>query len=122
MENEDVIRHQEETLTELVENNPKSISACVIEDALDYHSIESFFTDLLSHGCSSGIVSRLIYYEDTHQFYDDHYEEIEGIRSQIVDMGIELQWPDGDLKNHLAWLAYEETARHIAFNVLELEI
>ncbi len=68
------------------------------------------------------MISHLIYYEDTRQFFDEHYHEIEAIRHDIMEMGIKLECPDGDLKNHLAWLAYEETARHIAYNLLELEI
>lgn len=66
------------------------------------------------------MINRLIYYQDTHQFYDEHYAEIEDIRHQIAEIGITLDWPDGDLKNHLAWLAYEEAARHIAFHHLKL--
>ena len=50
----------------------------VIEEALDYETddeIKSFFTDLLAHGCVSGMVGNLIYYTDTHAFYGNPPEK-----------------------------------------------
>lgn len=66
------------------------------------------------------MVRKLIYSRDTHRFFDRYYCEIEAIRLEIMDMDIPLQWPQGDLKNALAWLAYEATARSIALNDLRL--
>ena len=37
---------------------------------------EGFFDDLFRCGCQSGFISSLIYYADTHAFYDKHYYEI----------------------------------------------
>jgi hypothetical protein len=31
------------------------------------------------------MVNSMIYYEDTHKFYDKHYDEIEEIRSKLKD-------------------------------------
>ena len=39
------------------------------------------------------MVSSLIYYKDTHEFYDKHYNEIEDIRCQLEDDGIEVNLP-----------------------------
>jgi hypothetical protein len=36
------------------------------------------------------MVSSLIHYKDTHEFYEKHYQEIEDIRCQIKDDGITL--------------------------------
>ena len=56
------------------------------------------------------MVGSLIYYHETHAFFDEHYHEIEEIRHQIQDdIGLVLE-TDGDLKNHLAWLAFEHRA------------
>lgn len=57
----------------------------VINYILEYYSksdddIKSFFSDLMSNGCESGMINNLIYYTDTHKFYDKYYDEIEKIR------------------------------------------
>ena len=80
------------------------------QEALDYDNPKAFFEDLAQHGCISGMVGSLIYYHETHAFFDKHYHEIEEIRHQIQDdIGLALEAHD-DLKNHLAWLAFEHRA------------
>lgn len=91
-----------------------SIKVRVIDEALESGCIRSFFEDLLRYGCSSGMVSSLIYYADTHEFYDTYYSEIEDIRLQIEsEMGEPLKI-EGDLKNTLAWTAFEWEAYNLA--------
>lgn len=107
-------------LQDIIENMSGTISAEVAQEALSYESIENFFSDLLQHGCVSGMIGSLIYYQDTHRFFDKHYSEIEEIRYELEEsFGTPLQ-PNGDLKNWFAWLAFEETAREIA-DELEIE-
>jgi hypothetical protein len=68
---------------------------------------------LIEHGCVSGWDGSLIYYEDTHDFFEEHYDEIEVLREQWVEQtGQDLQI-SGDLKNYLAWFGFEQTAWHI---------
>jgi len=99
------------------------IGAEVAREALKYSScdneIKAFFSDLLRHGCQSGMIGGLIYYTDTKKFYDKFYDEIEDIRENIRKELGPVQ-PKGDLKNWYAWLGFEETARKIA-SELELE-
>lgn len=38
----------------------------------------------------SGMVGSLIYYRDTHKFFDTHYAEIEEIRQLFMDEEIHL--------------------------------
>ena len=81
--------------------------------------IPNFFNDLLSHGCISGMIPELVYYNDTHRFYDYYYHEIEEIRERHekeMDHPIVIQ---GDLKNFFAWFAFEWVAREV---VAELNI
>ena len=109
-------------LKNIIKNRPGTLRAEVAKEALEhsYENVESFFTDLLQHGCISGMVGRLIYYSDTHKFYDKYYNEIEEIRYELEEsLGESLQ-PKGDLKNWFAWLGFEETARKIA-EELEIE-
>ena len=103
-------------LKNVIKEKPVSLEAEVAVEAIEYgcQDITSFFSDLLRHGCQSGMIGKLIYYSDTHAFYDKYYNDIEEIRCELEDsLGEPLQ-PKGDLKNWYAWLAFEETARTIA--------
>ncbi len=101
-------------LQTIIENEPHSIKAFVADEALEYHDIEDFFSDLQQYGCISGMISPLIYYTDTHQFFDDFYDEIEQLRQETEDsLGKPIKIT-GDLKNTLAWFAFEETAYQLA--------
>jgi len=102
-------------LKEIIENEPASIKAYVATEALDYGaSLKSFFHDVTSYGCVNGTVSSLIYYRDTHQFFDIYYEEIEELRREFEEAtGVSLELKH-DLKNQLAWFAFEQTAFQLA--------
>jgi hypothetical protein len=87
---------------------------CVIDYAIDecdnYDTIKDWFEDLGTHGCISGMIGSLIYYSDTHKFFDTYYEDIMDL---IVEFRSEAGvMPDfnSDLKNDYAWFAFEETA------------
>jgi len=98
------------TLTSLQADNPDSILAIVASDALDDYSPLSFLEGVTQHGCVSGWVSRLVYYSDTHAFFDTHYDEIHDMISDYRDnTGLDLVHT-GDLKNFYTWFAYEQTA------------
>lgn len=56
----------------------------------------------------------MIYYCDTHAFFDEHYDEIEGIRHYFTDEEIHPSMISGDLKNFYAWMAFEEVAYQMA--------
>lgn len=107
-------RRLEEELKAIIKTSPYSIKACVAQEALDYDTLTGFFSDLLQHGCQSGMVGSLIYYCDTHKFYDTHYSNIEDIRYELEQSLGEALKPNGDLKNWYAWLGFEETARQLA--------
>lgn len=102
-------------LKQIIKNDPHSLRAEVAREALLYGGeIETFFSDLLNHGCQSGMIGSLIYYTDTHKFYDRHYYEIENLREELEEEFGEPLRPKGDLKNWYAWMAFEETARSVA--------
>lgn len=48
----------------------------VIECWSEYSDKSGIFTDVLYHGCQSGIVGELIYYTDTVRFYKQYRSEI----------------------------------------------
>lgn len=52
----------------------------------DYNNIEDIFNDLFTGGCESGIVTNLIYYDDTLNFYNKHKYEIEIFIDEILEI------------------------------------
>ncbi|MFN4247922.1 MAG: hypothetical protein ACK4EY_09360 [Flavipsychrobacter sp.] len=107
-------RRLTEELKSIIQTAPQSLKAVVAQEALDYDTVTGFFTDLLQHGCQSGMIGQLIYYSDTHQFYDTHYNEIEDLRYDLEQSLGEALKPQSDLKNWYAWFGFEETARQVA--------
>lgn len=108
-------------LQEIIQSKPNSLKATVANEGLDHEDIACFFSDLLQHGCISGMVGSLIYYTDTHKFFDTHYDEIEALRSEYQDNIGEPLEIKNNLKNFLAWFAFEETAYQMALE-LGLEV
>lgn len=68
------------------------------------------------------MVSCLVYYADTHAFFDRHYPEVEELRLETEESLGEPLRIKYDLKNSLAWFAFEETALLIAREHLQLEL
>lgn len=112
------------TLMEIANQKEDSIKKAVADEVIIHaetdEEVINFFKDLQTHGCQSGMVSTLIYYRDTHAFFDTHYDEIMDLRQDYKDscgIDIPIQY---DLKNTLAWFAFEEVAYQLA-NELEIE-
>lgn len=105
-----------QTLNRIIEDEPNSIRAYVAHEALNYHNDNpaQMFADLSRCGCQCGTIGSLIYYCDTHAFFDNYYDEIDELREQYEDEIGEPPQINGDLKNWLAWFAFEETAFRLA--------
>lgn len=113
----------------LEDQSENGLKGEVLSDLEEYETFEeaiSYLNDVM-HGCSSGIVSRLIYYVDTIKFYDDNEDEIENLIENYTDdfghknrfefigslNGADNIGDIGQEKNLLSWFAYEETARRL---------
>lgn len=98
--------------------------------------IENYMKDVLQHGCVSGMVSELIYYRDTVEFFDKYKKDILNILKDDMNMnGISSpaeffgdKWDNDDPfaeeehnQNLLAWYSFEQTVYNLA-NQLELDI
>lgn len=106
----------ENKLQAIADTQGISIEKEVALEALkdEYDSPLEFFSLLFKIGCVSGMVNSLIWYTDTHAFFDTHYDQIEELRSYFEDeMGGRIKII-GDLKNTLAWFAFEEVAYTMA--------
>jgi helix-turn-helix protein len=84
-----------------------------VKEIIEENGGKSFAQDVVTHGCVSGIVTELIYYSDTHKWFDTHYSDIMELVEEYEEMlGEKLQW-QGDMKNWFAWFSFEETARQL---------
>lgn len=107
------------------ENEGQRIASLVLQDMFDksertkqtnkdfVDSLKDSFSDLLHYGSNNGSIARLIYYKDTHAFFDTHYDEIEELRNEheTFDEPIII---NGDLKDYMARFGYETVARKLA--------
>ena len=91
------------------------IAAAVVQEAQKDTEISTveWLRRLIEHGCVTGWDSSLIYYADTHDFFDEHYDEIEELREAWIDQTGQDLHIEGDLKNYLAWFGFEQTAWNI---------
>lgn len=115
-------------------NRPRSrlLAACkrICKNHIsEYDSPDAFFKDLSSGGCASGMISELVYYHSTLDFYNKHKKEIQELLLATMDeRGVknpsELfgdKWDKEDFfanetnnQNLLAWFSFEEMAYHVA--------
>ena len=108
-------------LERIKESTDNELEKWVIEEIIDGREsdeeIKTFFEDLRVSGCKGGMISELIYYSDTHKFFDEFQGEIEELKEEMEDsMGEPLQIK-GDVKNWLAWFGFEEMAFKIENNI-----
>ena len=115
----------------------KYVVNSIIKDAANYYGnfierVKSRVEDV-QHGCSTGIVSGLIYYTDTIAFYKKYKTKINALLYEILeDTGLSIQELFGHNfnkkdplciepfnQNLLAWFGYEEINNKIAY-ILEL--
>lgn len=89
----------------------RKVTGMLVNMIKDYDNPSNLWEDL-SHGCSSGIVSELIYYTDTHKFAKRYIEDILELKAKLEeDLGEPITAKDDQL-NWLAWFGFEETARN----------
>ncbi len=124
-DSEDTLKQQLKTIYDDTDNDLVKYVIDEILDAKVYETdeeIEGFFKDLQHGGCQSGFIGSLIYYSDTHKFYDKYYHEIEELRIEMEDnTGETINIGSDDYKNKMAWFAFEETAYNL-INQIGLEI
>jgi len=95
-----------------------TIKAQVLEDA---DGDVSYVKDAAERGCIGGNCAELVYYVDTEAFYNKHANEIDEILEDIEDQqgepyditGSMKRLNQTNLRNFLAWLAYEIKAQEI---------
>lgn len=112
---------QKETLETLAKDS--DIKSVVAKDALDNgDEAITYLTNVCNHGGVSGSIRGLVYYADTHAFYNAHADECDEVLESIEDnTGEGFKFNGQDVRNTLAWLAYEEKAREV-LSMLDIEL
>lgn len=102
----------------------KEVCRYILDEWSDYTDKKAVFTDVLYHGCQSGIVGSLIYCTDTVAFYKRHREQetMDECGSYNPSDLFGDKWDKEDPlvldtynQNRLAWFGFEETMRKIAY-------
>jgi hypothetical protein len=84
------------------------------------YTMEQVISDILNHGCVSGIVGELMYYYQTKEFFNRHKEEINELAQELSEdiygdkYSIYHNLNGGCSKNNMAWFGFEEMTRQIA--------
>lgn len=107
-----------------------------IDESSNYTSVDELLKsmeDLQEHGCISGMINELMYYDDTSKFFDEYKDEINEIVSDLtqnLDFSLEGLFGsnfdkndpliiDYYNKNLLAWFSFEEVSNKIYEEVKE---
>lgn len=114
----------------------KEVLQYIIDEWGDYDDKKAIVLDVLDHGCESGVVSSLIYYDDTTRFYSAHKGEINELLYNVMqNCGIHdlkeffgRRYDEEDPlclyatnQNLLAWFGFEEALRNVGNKFEELE-
>ena len=89
--------------------------------------------DDISHGLVTGIVSSLVYYSDTVEFFEKYYDEIYDYIDYLAEAGLEpleaiknseteteILMGTDTVKNRIVWMVYEEIAYEFGNAIEEL--
>lgn len=91
----------------------------IILDNIEFYENEKgFLEDVMNYGCASGIVSELVYFNDTKCFFIKHMKEIFDIYNELKD---NLSSDFEVNANNLSWLAFEYMVNEIYNEVETIE-
>ena len=100
----------------------KATAGTIRADIIDHAEGEiSYIKDVAEHGCIGGNCSGLVYTSDCEEYYNKHADEIDELLETLAEeMGESYditanmkRLGQTNLRNFLAWLAYEVNAQEI---------
>ena len=111
-------------LNSMLENSESELKKAVLESLIDKaeecetnEEIITMVNNILTYGCASGIVSDMIYYNDTESFFDTHSEEIFDLLNESIAEGLTDANNMDFSKNNLSWWAYEVITSQILYEL-----
>lgn len=140
---EKIDEEENEALDELIEEwkdkNPlyERVIDEIVDDSENYDGTKleriKLRLDDISHGLVTGIVSSLVYYSDTVEFFEKYYDEIYDYIDYLVEAGLEpleaiknseteteILMGTDTVKNRIVWMVYEEIAYEFGNAIEEL--
>ena len=95
-----------------MKNLKNNVMEILVDMQYEGYELENVITDVLNHGCASGIVGALTYYSQTRKFFIDNMDEIFDLYNEYIQefggIGFDIDF------NSLSWFAFEEITRIIA--------
>ena len=88
----------------------------------DYDNMEDIFNDLFSGGCQSGLVTDLIYYDDTVAFYNKYEDQIKIFLDEYLEIEDVESWDGLQELSEMFPQLYDADTRHIKAEEEVLEI
>jgi hypothetical protein len=82
----------------------------------------SYLENVVENGCQSGTCNNLIFTADAHDFYNEFTKECEDIFHEYErETGEAFKFGGRDMRNTLAWMAYEKRSRNLLDILEEVE-
>ena len=111
-------------LNSMLENSESKLKKAVLkslinkaEECVSNEEIISMVNDVITKGCSSGIVLDMMFYRATERFFDTHSEEIFDLLNESIAEGLTDANNINFSKNNLAWWAYETITSQVLFEL-----
>lgn len=104
-------------IKKLLADSTNELEKDILQDLADEENPEQYIRDLLTHGCVSGMVGKLIYYTDTKKYFSKFMDEIEELKNEAEEMQGEPLKIGSPIYNWLAWFGYEEMIRQVAYKL-----
>jgi hypothetical protein len=101
-----------------MKNLKNNVMEILVDMQCEGYELQDVITDVLNHGCASGIVGALTYYYQTKEFFIEHMEDIFELYNEHKFIYGEINF-DLDF-NSLSRFAFEEVTRQIA-NEMEID-
>ena len=102
----------------------KDVCKYILNEWDNYENKKDIFSDVLNHGCSTGIVGHLIYYSDILKYLAKHGKEINDLMSGYACSPKEIfgeKWNDDDPlareyhnSSLIAWFGFEEAMYRVS--------
>lgn len=121
-------RRRKQQFKEILRFATTAIEKIVAKDASESENDDAwtYIEQVSQHGCSSGIVSDLIYTSDTVKFYQKHkaeiwqqlYEDAENAGETVMAYIAATRWgeqitDEDTFENNLAWFGYEAACQRL---------
>lgn len=102
-------------LCEVLNTTTSPLMRWITERTLESDQVPEFYlSEIIENGGKTGGIGELIYYPDTHTFFDTYYDDIQYVLKGILANGGGLYF-ENDLKTEFSWVAVKCFAYQLCF-------